>query len=167
MLESFRADVRGAQVDGKPVTPVLDGLAARGIAPLHAYSDNGYTVQSRRHTFTGSVGPIDLEAMESAARITTWHLTEAKRFLGELAMPAELENPARLEAWLLDYCKRENTDTVPTREVQRHGPGGLRDKTIIADAITELTELGRARLVQDGKKKLIQLNPALLTKATP
>ena len=130
-------------------------------------ADNAARLAALFHTFTGSVGPIDLEAMESAARITTWHLTEAKRFLGELAMPAELENPARLEAWLLDYCKRENTDTVPTREVQRHGPGGLRDKTIIADAITELTELGRARLVQDGKKKLIQLNPALLTKATP
>jgi hypothetical protein len=58
VLESFRADVRGARVQGKPVTPVLDGLAARGIAPLHAYSHNGYTVQSRRHIFTGSTADI-------------------------------------------------------------------------------------------------------------
>ena len=117
------------------------------------------------HTFTGSFGPIDIEAMESAARVTTWHLTEARRFLSELAMPAELANPARLESWLLDYCKREHTDNVPTREVQRHGPGGLRDKAIINDAIKELADLGRARLLQDGKKKLIQLNPALLVGA--
>ena len=96
------------------------------------------------HTFTGSIGLIDIEAMESAARVTTWHLTEARRFLSELAMPAELANPARLESWLLDYCRQENTDSVPTREVQRHGPGGLRDKTIINDAINELAELGRA-----------------------
>jgi hypothetical protein len=34
-------------------------------------------------------------------------LLEAKRFLGELAMPPELANPMRLETWLLDYCKRE------------------------------------------------------------
>ena len=58
VLESFRADVRGARLDRKPVTPVLDGLAARGIAPVRAYSHNGYTVQSRRHIFTGSTADI-------------------------------------------------------------------------------------------------------------
>ena len=125
-------------------------------------ADNAARLATLFHTFTGSIGPIDLDAMESAARVTTWHLTEAKRFLGELAMPAELANPARLESWMLAWCRRENTDKVPTRELQRHGPGGLRDKAIIADAIKELAELGRARLVQDGKKKLIQMNPALL-----
>jgi glucan phosphoethanolaminetransferase (alkaline phosphatase superfamily) len=58
VLESFRADVRGAHLGGKPVTPVLDSLAAKGIAPVHAYSHNGYTVQSRRHIFSGSVADI-------------------------------------------------------------------------------------------------------------
>ena len=125
-------------------------------------ADNAARLEALFHTFTGSIGPIDLDAMEAAARVTTWHLTEAKRFLGELAMPAELANPARLESWMLDYCRREHTDKVPTREVQRHGPGGLRDRAVINDAIKELAELGRARLVQDGKKKLIQMNPALL-----
>lgn len=128
-------------------------------------ADNAARLAALFHTFSGNIGPIDLDAMEAAARVTTWHLTEAKRFLGELAMPAELANPARLEAWMLAWCRREHTDTVPTREVQRHGPGGLRDKTIINDTIKELAELGRARLVQDGKKKLIQINPALLAGA--
>jgi glucan phosphoethanolaminetransferase (alkaline phosphatase superfamily) len=58
VLESFRADARGAQIEGKPVTPVLDALAARGVAPGLAYSHNGYTVQSRRHIFTGSIADI-------------------------------------------------------------------------------------------------------------
>jgi glucan phosphoethanolaminetransferase (alkaline phosphatase superfamily) len=58
VLESFRADIRGEHVAGKAVTPVLDGLAANGIAPVHAYSHNGYTVQSRRHIFTGSSADI-------------------------------------------------------------------------------------------------------------
>jgi putative DNA primase/helicase len=66
---------------------------------------------------------------------------------------------------LLDYCKRENTDKVPTREVQRMGPNGLRDKAAFLEAIQELAELGRARLIQDGKRRLIQVNPALLTVA--
>jgi glucan phosphoethanolaminetransferase (alkaline phosphatase superfamily) len=58
VLESFRADVRGARLDGKPVTPVLDALAEAGIAPRLAYSHNGYTVQSRRHIFSGSVADV-------------------------------------------------------------------------------------------------------------
>lgn len=125
-------------------------------------ADNAARLAALFHTFTGSIGPIDIEAMESAARLTAWHLTEAKRFLGELAMPAELVNPARLEAWMLAHCRRENTDMVPTREVQRMGPGGLRDKASFTKAIKELAELGRARLVQDGRKRAVQINPALL-----
>lgn len=58
VLESFRADVRGATFGGKPVTPVLDALAAQGVAPRVAYSHNGYTAQSRRHIFTGSTADI-------------------------------------------------------------------------------------------------------------
>lgn len=129
-------------------------------------ADNAARLAALFHTFTGRAGPIDLDAMESAARITAWHLHEARRFLGELAMPAELANPARLESWLLDYCKREGTNSAPTREIQRCGPNGLRDKAVIADAIKELTELGRARLVTHGKKKAVQINPVLLAEVT-
>jgi putative DNA primase/helicase len=108
------------------------------------------------------VGPIGIDAMESGACIAAWHLNEARRFLGELAMPAELAHPLRLESWMLDYCRRERTDKVPTREVQRCGPGGLRDKAAFTAAVKELEELGRVRTVQDGRKKLVQVNPALL-----
>ena len=58
VLESFRADARGATIGGRPVTPVLDALAAQGIAPALAYSHNGYTVQSRRHIFSGSTADL-------------------------------------------------------------------------------------------------------------
>ena len=125
-------------------------------------ADNAVRLAALFHTFAGNIGPIDIEAMESGARLAAWHLSEARRFLGELAMPAELANPARLESWLLDWCRRESTDKVPTREVQRLGPNGLRDSKVISAAAAQLVELGRARLVQDGKKKLIQINPALL-----
>ena len=69
--------------------------------------------------------------------------------------------PPRI-SWMLDYCRRERTDQVPTREVQRCGPGGLRDKAAFTAAVKELEELGRARTVQDGRKKMVQVNPALL-----
>ncbi len=125
-------------------------------------ADNAARVAALFHVFAGSIGPIDLAAMEAGARIAAWHLHEARRFLGELAMPAEVSNPSRLEAWMLDYCRRDKTDSVPTREVLRRGPGNLREKAAFADAIKELTELGRARLVQDGKKRQVQINPLLL-----
>ena len=118
------------------------------------------------HVFAGSIGPVDADCVESAVQINTWHLLEAKRFLGELAMPPELANPMRLETWLLDFCKREGTDKVATREVQRNGPGGLRDKAIITEAVKELAELGRVHLVADGKKRLIQIRAELLVTAS-
>jgi putative DNA primase/helicase len=125
-------------------------------------ADNAARLAALFHTFNGSIGPIDLDAMESGCAIAAWHLWEARRFLGELAMPAELANPMRLEAWLLDYCKRNHTDRVPTRDIQQYGPGGLRDKATCTPALNELVELGRARIVMDGRKKLVQINPALL-----
>ena len=126
-------------------------------------ADNAARLAALFHTFSGRIGPIDLDAMEAAASVTAWHLSEARRFLGELAMPAELANPVRLEKWLIEYCKRESTDKVPTREVQQFGPGGLRDKLTYTAAVQELAELGRARLVRDGKKRLIQIRRELLT----
>ena len=58
VLESVRADVVGATVDGRPVTPVIDGLARRGASATRAYSLNGYTVQSRFHVLSGSLANL-------------------------------------------------------------------------------------------------------------
>jgi hypothetical protein len=57
-LETFRADAVGRIVDGRAVTPVIDAIAARGVSIAHAYSHNGYTVQSRFHTLTGSLASL-------------------------------------------------------------------------------------------------------------
>jgi putative DNA primase/helicase len=111
----------------------------------------------------GTQGAIGASHFEGASRIAAWHLNEARRFFGELALPAELANAARLDSWLIDYCRQKRTHFMPTRKVQQFGPPGLREKATIATATRELEELDRARLVPDGRRKLIQLNPALLT----
>jgi hypothetical protein len=54
VLETFRADLVGADLHGQPVTPVLNRLAAEGVS-FDAYSHNGYTAQSRFHLFTGGL----------------------------------------------------------------------------------------------------------------
>lgn len=111
----------------------------------------------------GAGGAIGLAAFEGASRIAAWHLHEARRFYGELALPIEAANAARLDSWLLDYCRREKTNIVPRREVQRNvTPGHLRQKSALDFALDELMEAGRVQLVQDGRRKEIYINPALL-----
>ena len=58
VLESFRFDLLGTRFDGRPVTPALDALAARGVSSQRAYSHNGYTAQSRFHMLAGSLAGI-------------------------------------------------------------------------------------------------------------
>ena len=151
---AFHNAVEADLSSGRPLHDVRD------VASKTA--DNAARLAALFHAFTGSRGAIDYPAMESAIRITGWHLNEARRFLGELAMPPELANPVRLESWMLEYCMREKTDRVPTRKVQQLGPNGLREKDVLKKAVSELEDLGRARFVQDGRKRAIQLNPALL-----
>lgn len=48
---------------------------------------------------------------------------------GELVLPEEQADAARLDGWLLEYCRREKTNIVPRRELQRNvTPGYLRQK---------------------------------------
>ena len=62
VLESVRADNLDAEVDGKPVTPVLRRLIANGAISGPAYSHNGYTIESLTHLFTGT---LSLKAEDS------------------------------------------------------------------------------------------------------
>lgn len=108
----------------------------------------------------GMGGAVGLDCFESASRIAAWHLNEARRFFGELALPAELADAARLDSWLIEHCKRERTHLVPTREAQRLGP--IRDKEKLTTALRELEELDRVRVTQEGRRKTIKVNPALV-----
>jgi glucan phosphoethanolaminetransferase (alkaline phosphatase superfamily) len=57
-LESVRADVLHRWHLGKPVTPVLNQLASRGVSAQFAFSHNGWTAQSRYHLFSGRLATI-------------------------------------------------------------------------------------------------------------
>jgi hypothetical protein len=59
VLESTRADGIGRQVDGRPLTPVLDALATHGSAAPRAYSHVGFTTASLQSLFTGTLAPLD------------------------------------------------------------------------------------------------------------
>jgi putative DNA primase/helicase len=106
---------------------------------------------------------IELEAFEGASRIAAWHLHEARRFYGELALPKEQANATQLNQWLTSYCQREKTTIIPRREIQRFiTPVHLRQKAALDAALSELEEAERIRQIQDGRRKEIHINPALI-----
>ncbi|MCG8016298.1 MAG: DUF3987 domain-containing protein [Candidatus Thiodiazotropha sp. 'RUGA'] len=140
----------GELYDVRDVASKIADNAAR-IAALFQFFENGAS------------GAIGLDAFKRASIIAAWHLTEARRFFGELALPNEQSDVIRLDGWLIDYCRREKTLIVPRREIQRNiTPHHLRQKLTLDIALNDLVDSGRVRLVQDGQKKEIHLNPAIL-----
>ncbi|MDQ9168993.1 DUF3987 domain-containing protein [Oxalobacteraceae bacterium R-40] len=127
-------------------------------------ADNAARLAALFQFFEGTGGAIGLQAFEGASLIAAWHLHEARRFFGELALPAELADAARLDSWLITHCKREHTHSVSKNHVRQHGP--IRDITRLDAAIRELTTLDRLRLVKEAKRLTIQINPALADKET-
>lgn len=124
-------------------------------------ADNAARLAALFHLFThGAEGEVSETSFEGASRIAAWHLSEARRFFGDLALPVELANAVRLDAWLIEYGRRERKRVVPRRDAQRFGP--VRDKEGLKFALQELEELGRARLVVGGRSKDIHINPFLL-----
>jgi hypothetical protein len=58
VLESARADALGKRWNGRPVTPALRALAARGAHSDDAYSHAGFTMPSLRTALTGRLDPV-------------------------------------------------------------------------------------------------------------
>ena len=105
-------------------------------------------------------GAINLESFEGASRIAAWHLNESRRFFGELVAPAELVDAVKLDSWLTRHCQQEGGCVVGKSHALQFGP--LRKTEQLNAAISELEELDRVRLVKDGRKWDIHLNPALV-----
>lgn len=123
-------------------------------------ADNAARLAALFQMFEHGTGAVSVDCFESASRITAWHLSEARRFFGELALPPELADAARLDSWLIEYCQRERVETVNKRYLRQHGP--VRDGARLDSAIMELAELDRLRLRKDGRRIDVGVNQALL-----
>jgi putative DNA primase/helicase len=123
-------------------------------------ADNAVRLAALFHVFEGGVGAISLESFKGASRVAAWHLNESRRFFGEMALPVELADAARLDTWLIEHCHRERTHIVGKTYIRQYGP--LRDGPRLDAAIRELAELDRAWMEKDGKKLTIVVNLALL-----
>ena len=140
---------------GKPLHDVRDVAsktaenAARIAAVFFAFSTLGKRSQK-----------ISKDFMESACAVALWHLYEAQRFFNEITIPLEQEHAQKVEERLIVRCRNGGTSEITKRELQQNGP--VRDGKQLDAALNILEDLERCRIFKDGKKTLIQINPALL-----
>jgi len=123
-------------------------------------ADNSARMAALFQLIEGSTSAVGIDAFESASLIVAWHLNEARRFFGELALPVDLADAARLDSWLIDYCNREKTHSVGKNHTLQHGT--LRTGATLDSTIQLLVDLDRIQLVKDGKIQTIKVNPELL-----
>lgn len=108
----------------------------------------------------GAAGLISAEAVESAVMIVGWHLTESKRFFGELALPQGLLDAVRLDGYLLLQCRENGTATVGKRHLQQFGP--VRDGKRLEAALAVLVEADRVRVEKSQRPHTVYINPSLV-----
>jgi putative DNA primase/helicase len=124
-------------------------------------ADNAARLAAIFHVFKhGPGGLIGADSFDEASTIAAWHLYESRRFFGELALPVELSEAARVDSWLTNYCRRERVSSVGKNYTLQHGP--LRKSERLNNAIKELCELDRLQITKDGKRLTLNVNPSLL-----
>ena len=125
-------------------------------------TDNAARLAALFHLFEGrgENSKISHAHMEAARSIVSWHLHEAQRFFGEIALPEELANAGRLERWLIGHCQREGVITIAQRHAQQFSP--VRVKEALQNALSVLEDLGHVRVVKQGKRRDIHFHPDLI-----
>ena len=117
------------------------------------------------HLFNGGdvLDPISGETMQAACQLAGWHLYEARRFFGEIALPKDDLEAVKLDAWLIAECKATGSNAVgKTSTLQRVTPASLRKVDKLNKALDTLERANRIRQTKEGKIAVIEVNPALL-----
>ena len=145
-------------VEGQ-LNPFGEFVDVKDVAAKSA--DNAARLAALFHLFNhGDRGQIELDSIRSAIDIACWHLIEAKRFFNGFALPAELNDAARLEEWIINRLIESGEKSMPKNRIRQYGP--VRDKTRLKNALEELTELNRVKVFDQNKPVLVYVNPALL-----
>ncbi|MFH7326668.1 DUF3987 domain-containing protein [Desulfurivibrio sp. C05AmB] len=137
-----------------------DDLAdCRDIASKSA--DNAARLACLLHVFEhGPTGMIDAQSIIAGCRLAGWHLYEARRYIRTVAIPPEAKEAAKLEAWIIAQSLYKYP--LQTNDVLKNGPSSLRKKEAMENTMKLLAERHRARIVEQGRKRFIEINPQLL-----
>jgi putative DNA primase/helicase len=110
----------------------------------------------------GPVGVIEADDVAAAEAVIRWHLHEARRLLSDLDIPTDLAVAIRLDDWLIAEARRTGSHRITTNRVYRCGPSPVRDAKDMKTALATLAERRRARMVEDGRRRFVEVNPMLL-----
>lgn len=91
-------------------------------------------------------GAIERDAIERAAELVLWHLSEAVRTVGTAAVPREVQDAEAL----LDWCHKERVTLLCSADALQFGPGCIRTKRAFDAAMQELERAGWAVPVEGG-----------------
>lgn len=128
-------------------------------------ADNAVRLAAIFQFFEDGSFVIGLDAIEAGCRLAAWHLNEARRFFGEIALPDELAELVNLDAWLVDYAKRRGVSTFSTTEIMQNvTPTKFRKAANLHQGLSLLEAESRLRFEKEGRKKVVHLNPVLLRK---
>ena len=133
--------------DLKDVAAKAADNLARLAAVLAVFEDPTTTVVAERHICAG-------------AAIMNWHLQEARRFFGQVALPVEIGDAVLIDGWLTKRSRDTAKTRFAKRDVQRLGPVRERERFTLALAILEDT--ARVKIVREGRSWVVEINPALL-----
>ena len=111
----------------------------------------------------GPGGVIDANSVDAAEAVISWHLHEARRLLSDLDTSTELAAAVRLDNWLIAEARRTGSHRIATNRVYRCGPSPVRDAKDMKTALATLAERRRARLVEDGRRRFVEVNPMLVS----
>lgn len=147
-IESMLSD-GGAYEDFRDIASKTADNAAR-LAAIFQIMDDFYSKV------------VETDYMRAGVVIAEWYLTEARRLWGEISTSEELSAAAKLDTWLIKQATAKHVNSVDRSFALTYGPGSLRKKKSFDTALNELKELSRVRVVHEGRKEIIEINPQLL-----
>jgi len=110
----------------------------------------------------GPFGVIEADDVDAAEAVIRWHLHEARRLLSDLDISTDLAAAMRLDNWLIAEARRTGSHRIATNRIYRCGPSTVRDAKDMKTKLAMLTERRRARLVEEGRRRFVEVNPMLI-----
>jgi hypothetical protein len=110
----------------------------------------------------GASGTTGAEEIRAPACVVGWHFNEARRLLAHLDTPPSLAAAIQLDAWLRNEATANDTDRAQAKRIYQYGPKCVRDSRDFRAALAILAERGRARMEEQGRRRYLAINPALL-----
>ena len=129
---------------------LLNVLWEGGEMAINQRSKPSFVLRGRRLTFGLMVQPEALRGFLERACSPTW----IHRHL--------LPRRSGSDAWLRNDAIANDTDRVPTKRIYQYVPNCVRDSRDLRAALAILSERGRARMEEGGRRRSVAINPALL-----